>query len=253
MAAGTQPLAIPEWRFGQHIDATPVPRLVTVGATEKDMALPASPSTGFGARRLNRPAIAVICAMHLLLVLALIKLDVIHVDRPARDPVVMQLLEIPPLAPPAAAEPELPQPVEPQIVAPTPVVAPPVAAPVRVATTVTPPPVLAAPLAAPAAAQPGPPAPITPPDFSADYLNNPAPRYPIESRRQREEGTVEIMVSVNEAGEVETLRVFRSSGHQRLDKAALSAVKRWRFTPAKQAGMPVAARVIVPIPFQLQA
>src|SRR3546814_11284580 len=104
----------------------------------------------------------------------------------------------------------------------------------------------------PAKAAEGPPAPITPPDFNADYLNNPAPRYPVESRRLREQGTVAIKVLVGPEGTVQELKLAESSGHSRLDKAALSAVRKWRFAPAKQAGKPVAAWVNVPIPFVLQ-
>src|SRR3546814_9748324 len=72
--------------------------------------------------------------------------------------------------------------------------------------------------AAPAKAAEGPPAPITPPDFNADYLNNPAPRYPVESRRLREQGTVAIKVLVGPEGTVQELKLAESSGHSRLDK-----------------------------------
>src|SRR3546814_20262914 len=67
--------------------------------------------------------------------------------------------------------------------------------PIRMAAVVQPPKI-----AAPAPAVPRlvatPPAPVTPPDFSAGYLNNPAPHYPIESRRLREQG----MVTIKEIG-----------------------------------------------------
>src|SRR3546814_10197763 len=67
--------------------------------------------------------------------------------------------------------------------------------------------------AAPAKAAEGPPAPITPPDFNADYLNNPAPRYPVESRRLREQGTVAIKVLVGPEGTVQELKLARSEEH----------------------------------------
>src|SRR3546814_1277229 len=73
--------------------------------------------------------------------------------------------------------------------------------------------------AAPAKAAEGPPAPITPPDFNADYLNNPAPRYPVESRRLREQGTVAIKVLVGPEGTVQELKLAESSGHSRLDRS----------------------------------
>src|SRR3546814_8815422 len=77
-------------------------------------------------------------------------------------------------------------------------------------------------IAAPAPAVPRlvatPPALVTPPDFSAGYLNNPAPHYPIESRRLREQGLVTIKVLVAQSGEVEELMLAESSGIARTDR-----------------------------------
>ena len=39
--------------------------------------------------------------------------------------------------------------------------------------------------------------PVIPPNFNADYLDNPPPAYPAESRRLREEGRVILRVLVN--------------------------------------------------------
>lgn len=213
------------------------------------------------ARRPNWAALGAIIAAHLLLLAALVTLDVIPLQRTPRQPTVVTL--IPDIAPPPPAEPR----PAPSVPAPQAVVAPPAVVrtpdqpapavdtvsvappPAPVVVAVTPPaPVAAAePVAAPAA-----PAPVTPPDFSADYLKNPAPRYPLEARRAREQGTVRLKVLVTPDGRVGEIRVLRSSGHDRLDEAALKAVRGWRFAPARQAGTPVAAWVIVPVPFQLQ-
>lgn len=103
----------------------------------------------------------------------------------------------------------------------------------------------------PAPPRPAPPAPVTPPIFDAAYLNNPAPTYPMESRRAREEGEVVLMVMVNEQGRATSVSVHQSSGHARLDRAAAAAVRRWRFVPAQQNGQPRAARVLVPLGFFL--
>lgn len=43
----------------------------------------------------------------------------------------------------------------------------------------------------------------------------------------------------------------RSSGSNVLERAALETVKNWRFAPARRAGDPVAAWVIVPVVFRL--
>jgi periplasmic protein TonB len=47
--------------------------------------------------------------------------------------------------------------------------------------------------------------------------------------------------------------VYRSSGISRLDDAALAAVKRWRFVPAKRGAQTVESWVLVPIEFELSA
>ena len=95
------------------------------------------------------------------------------------------------------------------------------------------------------------PAPITPPDFSAGQLRNGGPAYPYLSRRAKEEGVVTLRVLVTEEGRAGEVRVDRSSGFERLDKAALATVKHWKFLPARQAGRAIAAWVLVPVTFAL--
>jgi protein TonB len=93
---------------------------------------------------------------------------------------------------------------------------------------------------------------LSPPLFHADYLHNPHPRYPLMSRKRREEGEVRLRVQVDAMGHAQRVRILSSSGHSRLDQAAISAVQAWRFTPAKQAGMNITAWVEVPIQFNLE-
>jgi protein TonB len=94
---------------------------------------------------------------------------------------------------------------------------------------------------------------VTPPNFTAAYLNNPGPQYPIASRRRREQGIVRLRVQVSAEGAVQQVLLDRTSGHPDLDAAALDVVrKRWRFAPAKQGDRPVAAWVIVPLDFALK-
>jgi protein TonB len=87
---------------------------------------------------------------------------------------------------------------------------------------------------------------------SPNYLRNPPPAYPAESKRAGEEGVVLLAVHVDQQGRPASVRVRRSSGFSRLDRAAVTAVHRWRFKPAKVAGMPVASEVEVPVRFQLR-
>ena len=107
--------------------------------------------------------------------------------------------------------------------------------------------------AAPAAAPPAPPAPVTPPIFNADYLNNPPPVYPALSRRMGEEGRVVLRVFVTEQGTPGDIQVRTSSGSSRLDEAASSTVRHWRFVPARRGSVPVGAWVLVPISFSLKS
>jgi protein TonB len=85
----------------------------------------------------------------------------------------------------------------------------------------------------------------------ANYAQKTAPTYPTLSRRLREEGKVLLMVSVNAKGDVESAQVKQTSGYQRLDDAALVAVRSWRFVPARRGEVPVADDVIVPVQFKL--
>lgn len=96
------------------------------------------------------------------------------------------------------------------------------------------------------------PGPVTPPNFTAAYLNNPV-FYPPSSRRKREEGTVRLRVQVSAEGAPLQVLLDRSSGHPDLDAAALDVVrKRWKFAPAKQADRPVTAWVLVPLEYSLK-
>ena len=92
---------------------------------------------------------------------------------------------------------------------------------------------------------------IEPPRFGVAYLNNPAPDYPPMSRRLGEEGRVLMKVLVSAEGSASDVQIEKSSGSDRLDKAAISAVKQWRFIPAKKNNQPLSAYVLVPIKFSL--
>lgn len=86
---------------------------------------------------------------------------------------------------------------------------------------------------------------------AAPVLSNPRPHYPRIARSRGQEGRVLIRVSVRGDGRVGSAKVAKSSGHGVLDRAALKAVKRWRFKPALRAGKPVAATLTVPVVFRL--
>ena len=102
----------------------------------------------------------------------------------------------------------------------------------------------------PAAVSDAPPAPSEP-RFDADYLQNPAPVYPALSRKRGEHGVVLLRVHVLADGSADQIEIVESSGYSRLDDAAVRAVKRWRFVPAKLGDETVAAWVRVPVRFDL--
>jgi len=84
------------------------------------------------------------------------------------------------------------------------------------------------------------------------YLVQPAPRYPPESRRIREQGLVILRVLIDEGGHAKTVEVYRSSGHPRLDEAARSAVARAVFKPYMDGGVARESAAIVPVEFSLR-
>lgn len=90
-----------------------------------------------------------------------------------------------------------------------------------------------------------------PPKFGVAYLNNPAPEYPRLAKRAGEQGRVLLKVLVNTDGLPATVDVSKGSGFERLDNAALDAVKQWRFEPARKGGKAISAYVIVPLSFTL--
>lgn len=162
-----------------------------------------------------------------------------------------------PPAPLPAAKPEPKPVVKPTPAKPMPAPAPVVPAPSPIAA--APQPSAPATPAAPSAAAPathsapsGTPAPVTAPRFDADYLSNPAPAYPPLSRRMGEQGKVMLRAHVLPSGSADDVVVKTSSGSTRLDNAALDAVRKWKFVPARQGGELVAAWVQIPITFSLE-
>ena len=94
--------------------------------------------------------------------------------------------------------------------------------------------------------------PTSLPRLDADYLDNPAPAYPAESRRLGEQGRVLLRVLVNADGSVERVTLRKTSGHERLDDAAQQAVQQWRFVAAQRGDQAISAWVVIPISFSLE-
>ena len=83
------------------------------------------------------------------------------------------------------------------------------------------------------------------------YRFNPQPSYPAESRQAHQEGRVLLVVDVNTDGNPTRVEIKQGSGFAALDLAALNAVRRWKFEPARKGGVSVEARVEVPVQFSL--
>lgn len=161
--------------------------------------------------------------------------------------------------PPRRPPPPNPKPIEKprsrQIVAETPLVAPDdrVAPPLPEEAPSEPASELLAGPAIPAPPMPLPPGPLLlSSELSLACPERPAPAYPFQSRRLREAGGVVLRVELGESGNVMQARVDRSSGHSRLDEAALAAVRTWRCKPATRNGRPTRAVALQPFNFILQ-
>ena len=84
------------------------------------------------------------------------------------------------------------------------------------------------------------------------YKQNAAPPYPRKARRLGYEGIVMLKVLIDENGRVDDLMVFKSSGHTVLDRAALSAVRKWLFEPGTEGGIKKKMWVKIPVRFDLK-
>jgi protein TonB len=93
---------------------------------------------------------------------------------------------------------------------------------------------------------------FAPARYDVAALANPEPDYPWASRRAGEEGRVVLKVEVSAGGIVEAIGISDSSGHRRLDEAALEAVRQWRFEPARIGDQAIATTVNVPVTFRLE-
>ncbi len=88
-------------------------------------------------------------------------------------------------------------------------------------------------------AAPAPPAPVIPPRSDAAHLSNPPPVYPMAAQRRGDRGIVLLRLIVTADGQAKNVEVDKSSGHRALDEAALTAVRGWRFVPARQGGQAI--------------
>ncbi len=104
--------------------------------------------------------------------------------------------------------------------------------------------------AAPTTSSPSP--AVVLPSAQAAYLHNPPPAYPAMSRRLAEQGRVMVRVLIGADGLPQKAELQAGSGYDRLDRAALESVMRWRFVPGRRGDVPETMWVSVPIVFHLE-
>lgn len=80
-------------------------------------------------------------------------------------------------------------------------------------------------------------------------LRHVAPAYPELARRAGVQGMVVLECVIDPSGRVDRVKVLR--GHPLLDAAAVEAVRRWRYTPTRLNGVPVAVLLTVTVQFRL--
>ena len=79
------------------------------------------------------------------------------------------------------------------------------------------------------------------PRIDASWQGNTPPPYPVTARRQGLQGTVRLDLLIEADGSVAEIRMRESSGSAVLDRSVMTAVRQWRFIPARQQGQSVAA------------
>ncbi len=79
-----------------------------------------------------------------------------------------------------------------------------------------------------------------------------APEYPDELRREGVSGLVMVKCSIDVQGNVSEAEVEKSS-NAAFEKPAVTAIKKWKFKPAKQDGAPVAIKVSIPVKFVFES
>jgi protein TonB len=75
------------------------------------------------------------------------------------------------------------------------------------------------------------------------------PQYPRRAFEACVEGTVVVLIGIDAEGSVSASKVVQS--RDGLDEAAVACVKKWRFKPARKAGVAVGTVALAPIGFRI--
>jgi TonB family protein len=102
---------------------------------------------------------------------------------------------------------------------------------------------------APPAAQKAAPLRISSVVMQSKVVHAVPPKYPEDARKKNIQGAVKLDVVIGENGKVESAKV--TDGPKELSKAAVSAVKHWRYEPTMLNGKPVEVETEVELDFRL--
>jgi len=76
------------------------------------------------------------------------------------------------------------------------------------------------------------------------------PRYPLTAKLIHLTGTVQLRAIIGTDGLVQNLQVV--SGNPILAKAAIDAVRQWRYQPTRLSGEPVEVETVITVEFHMQ-
>jgi protein TonB len=83
------------------------------------------------------------------------------------------------------------------------------------------------------------------------FLHREMPVYPMMARKLNQEGRVMLKLTIDEKGNLSDVEVIKKAGYG-FTEAAVEAVKKSTFLPAKKDGKPIASRALLPIRFRLE-
>jgi protein TonB len=106
--------------------------------------------------------------------------------------------------------------------------------------------------AAAAPAAPAPVAPVAPAAPAPKLAHMVHPEYPLEARRSGTEGWVNVSMSVTPTGNVIDPRVEQTSNGRLFNRAALAAVRRWKYEPFAAADPHATQHVTVRLEFRME-
>ena len=89
-------------------------------------------------------------------------------------------------------------------------------------------------------------------DRSPQPVRTVPPHYPALAKRRGLTGNALVRLQIDERGAVVAAEVVQCNGHSSFGRAALNAVRRWRFRPATCLGEPVSVTCLQTIRFELQ-